>query len=240
MGQRTCAFCGSTDELTREHVWPRWVGDLVGGEKGMTAREVEGAVEDAWLARPATLTVRNVCRDCNGGWMAGLEAEAKPLLTPMIAGRRTSLSAGERKLIAYWTAKTVSVGDLAGPESDRALPSELLHRLRTDPGPWPSTVTIAARYHGRRYPLRIGRRVDTTTLKVRGQSQPWKTFIASVSVGALVLQVWGHGMTNVVDLRPRSWKARYAHLIWPDATDAPWPPVDALSDENVARFMGSL
>jgi hypothetical protein len=156
-------------------------------------------------------------------------------------GERVVLSVEDQRLVAYWAAKTIAVGDLAVSHQDPALPAELLHALRTAPGPWPSTVTLVARYEGRRFPVRIGRFVRTHPLRVGTRSlQPWRSFLASVSVGQLVLQVWGHGMTNVTDLRPRSWKAIYATVIWPDPRPIGWPPAFSLTDDGIEAFMAAL
>jgi hypothetical protein len=239
--ERMCAFCGSGQNLTREHVWPRWVQDLVGPEPAPNVAAREDEITRVWTASPATLTVRLVCRACNNGWMARLEHAAKPILTPLISGERAVLSVEDQRLLAYWAAKTVAVGDLAVSHHDPALPAELLHALRTAPGPWPSTVTLAARYEGRRFPVRIGRFVRTHDLRVgNAPPQPWRSFLASVSVGQLVLQVWGHGMINVTDLRPRNWKARYATVIWPDPRRMVWPPALTLTDDGVEAFMRAL
>jgi hypothetical protein len=237
MGERACAFCGSTSGLTREHLWPRWVRGLVGEAPGMTVWASGEHVERARQLPPATVTVRKVCRTCNEGWLHDLEEAARPIMTPLIEGDAASLSVEDQRVIAYWATKTVCVGDLACADDTRCLPSGLLGLLRTASGPWPASVTTAARYRGTRFPLRFARSVDTVTLEAEDAAVSIKTFSGWVSMGHLALQVWYHDLTNVRDFRPGGWKRAHARVIWPDPQPATWPPSEGLNDSELERFM---
>jgi hypothetical protein len=66
-----CAYCGSTDRLTREHLWPR----------ALHRRLVEAGEEKKsriWLAKikkevAGEPTVRDVCAECNNGELSRLD-----------------------------------------------------------------------------------------------------------------------------------------------------------------------
>jgi hypothetical protein len=47
---------------------------------------------------------RNICRNCNQGWMSDIEARAQLHLTPLIQGRRIDLDEAAREAIAAWCA----------------------------------------------------------------------------------------------------------------------------------------
>ncbi len=50
----------------------------------------------------ATLKLKRVCVDCNGGWMSRLEEDTRPLLEPLIRGITTSLTPAMQRQIAAW------------------------------------------------------------------------------------------------------------------------------------------
>jgi hypothetical protein len=66
---------------------------------------------------------------------------------------------------------------------------------------------------------------------------PAKHFRYVYGHGHIVFQIFGHGIRNVVGLRPKNWKERYVSVIWPDIeAPLPWPPFDQLTDEELQRF----
>jgi len=57
------------------------------------------------------LTVR-WCEPCNGGWMHDLEDEARPILIPLIEGKRTILTPEEQEIIRTWFCLRAMVYDI--------------------------------------------------------------------------------------------------------------------------------
>jgi hypothetical protein len=83
---RRCVFCGSPNP-TREHVLPDWLTEI--GLDMEPSTHHAGALNRLpreWSAPPYATTVRMVCGDCNSGWLSHLEAEAKPIIAPLIRG----------------------------------------------------------------------------------------------------------------------------------------------------------
>ena len=62
------------------------------------------------------MTVKQVCKDCNGGWMSELEQRTRPLLAPMLRGQVRTFSAAEQLVLATWGAKTIYAADLTRPD----------------------------------------------------------------------------------------------------------------------------
>ena len=48
------------------------------------------------------MEVEGFCKDCNSGWMSDLEEDVKPILGPMMNGRRTKLGSIEQLKLAEW------------------------------------------------------------------------------------------------------------------------------------------
>lgn len=117
---RSCVFCGSTSNLTREHVLPDWLTEIGLGPTPSEHRFGRlNRVPRPWPARPFTTTVKMVCAACNNGWLSALEGAAKPVLKPLIRGDSRHLSDDDQILIAAWTYKTALVSLLQHSRADR-------------------------------------------------------------------------------------------------------------------------
>jgi hypothetical protein len=122
VGLRRCVFCGR-EGLTREHVWPNWINTILpeGVELEVSKTQTDPKSEvtkplgSSWRSVSFDLTVRRVCRDCNGGWMSRLEEAAKPLLVPLILGGSALLGAEDRQLLATWALLRVIMAEYIDP-----------------------------------------------------------------------------------------------------------------------------
>jgi hypothetical protein len=112
---RLCIFCGSLAG-SEEHMFPRWLNKVFdynarvqGAAKWtMATANPEGrSVREFGQSDIATLTTGFVCEICNTGWMAELESQAIPVLTPFIERRAVSVgSPSDTLLMATWATKT--------------------------------------------------------------------------------------------------------------------------------------
>lgn len=112
--RRECVFCGGTP-LSREHVLPRWAGDLLEKPHGHLRPSVRdtGGKRHGWMRSGLEWVSRRVCVPCNTGWMSRLEADAAPVLAPLIKSlSRARLRRKDVPLVAQWVAKTSLVGSL--------------------------------------------------------------------------------------------------------------------------------
>jgi hypothetical protein len=93
---RKCIF-GNQKGGSAEHVSPDWLNKVLPIEEigSVTAQAVvvehtvsfEGTTIRSYTGgAAASLTVKDVCHDCNTGWMQRLENEARPMMSPMITG----------------------------------------------------------------------------------------------------------------------------------------------------------
>ncbi len=145
---RPCVFCGSTAGITDEHVWPKWLrahaADLAPERYTHTsgfARTAADAFTEAptvLVRQPGTilgLRARAVCRECNGGWMSGLEQRAKPILLNMMSAARPgsvlTLGPDQAATVAAWAIKTAWMREETAP-GDRATTRQMRRALHRD------------------------------------------------------------------------------------------------------------
>lgn len=109
-----CIYCENTD-LTDEHIFPDWLGSVYPRRFKRTVHTLTRPDRHVFFEPvtvhpaaevhnhdPYTTTVRNVCADCNNGWMSDLQNEAKYLVTEFADGKWRQLSESERELLARW------------------------------------------------------------------------------------------------------------------------------------------
>jgi len=163
---RECAFCGSTKNITREHVWPKWASQLLHGADAFTAyREFVGdgfepEQPESWPVKPFDWTVKTVCSACNNGWMAELESAAKDaLFGAAFAGRGRALHRGGQRTLAAWALKTAMMVEQTNVPARRGIPRTEYAHLRECGEPSESVRVWLGSYAGEqavagRHPLR--------------------------------------------------------------------------------------
>ena len=135
MPQQACVFCGRAKPLvsiTKEHLFSRWVDDVLTPELLGPDRTFErtmaspsgGSQTKTWPTEVvAAIEAPVVCRGCNGGWMCGLDGQVKHLLQPMMLGQPRTLSPQEQSTIATWAAmKSMVLEYVWGAEQVIVLP----------------------------------------------------------------------------------------------------------------------
>lgn len=191
---RRCVFCGSTSNLTREHVLPNWLKD-VGLDLAPSIHQAGplNRIPRQWSSRPFGTTVKMVCEACNGGWMSALEGAAKPVLTPLIRGESRRLPDEDQALIAAWTCKTALVSLLLSPNEalPGAPPSEYaaLYAQRDHVEPLPFSQYWIGSYGGHRRQGSIW--VTPFVIEVIGASSPHVVpsgYAMTLALGKLVVQ----------------------------------------------------
>ena len=105
--------------MSKEHIWPQWSAHLVPG--GVEYGIIEGAADKRDRTssvrkdskRPGSITtfkVRNVCIECNSGWMSQYEQSLKPVLETLALGRTAEVDAEQkRQLIDYLFYKALVI-----------------------------------------------------------------------------------------------------------------------------------
>lgn len=110
---------------------------------GRDGDNFEVEVVDNHPERPAIngphLTTKSVCRPCNNGWMASLEAEVKPLITRLMQGHQVKASKQEARALTRWAQKTCATLHQCSPTEPTFISADDLGALKDDeatPGQW--------------------------------------------------------------------------------------------------------
>lgn len=112
---RPCVFCGAATGLTKEHIWSQWLRKhTTASGPTLTTTEFDynhGPNATAIIhptnsktehKTPLNLQAREVCRDCNGGWMSRLDEQVKPDILALMQGRGLVLTPDRAAAVATW------------------------------------------------------------------------------------------------------------------------------------------
>ena len=121
-------FCGQSRKLSREHIWPTWLNDVLPGTGGFhfvrETEQIDPKPQGAWGAETLNMVVRHVCVECNTGWLSVLEELARPILSPMIRGQPTFLYDTHQETVAKWITKMALIFQFAQGEPRTAFSQE--------------------------------------------------------------------------------------------------------------------
>jgi hypothetical protein len=231
---RRCVFCGSTSDLTREHVLPDWLKSI-GLDLAPSLHQSAplNRVPRQWSSAPFKTTVKLVCASCNNGWLSSLEDSARPVLTPLIRGESRRLPTGDQALIAKWTCKTALVSLLVTSARDRGgdgvPPSEYaaLYEQRDRVEPLPFSQYWIGSYRGDRA---FSVWVTPLVIEVIDAGSPPDIpsgYAMTLVLGKLLVQ--GVRFTEPV-LQVELTTSRGFLDIWPPTDTFPWPTVGVADD----------
>jgi hypothetical protein len=239
---KSCAFCGSSQPLTREHVFGRWVSkiglDL--SPASHYAGELNGLPRYMGVQPPYRLQVKNFCASCNNGWMSGLEEAAQRVLTPFIHGVPGTIEVEDQVMIAMWAQKTALTAMLLSSEKQR------------DEGYGLPRSEYAAFYEQgkRKQPLGASRiwvgkyagtdgfsgvRVTPLVVRVRGRSEPDvpQGYTLTIVLGQLVI----HGVrftSPALEVDVTS-ELKMPQL-WPSTSALQWPSGQHCTNDSFLRI----
>ena len=135
--------------MTREHLWGRWMQEFARHATGHYRFGIAGgrATLREFVAPTFTQTLRRVCRACNNGWMAELEAQMKSVTTRMLSNEGAVLGATEQATLARWMLKTALV--IASISEHAATEVDPQHHRAVAAGSMPPNTTVwLGRYEG--------------------------------------------------------------------------------------------
>jgi hypothetical protein len=108
---KECAFCPSTAKLTGEHLWSKWMSELLPGRKIFRSRNQAGKVTKEWQQPSLDWKAKVVCESCNTGWMSNVESQhAKPAMGDLVLGKKgIDIPQSRANSIAIFAFKTAVV-----------------------------------------------------------------------------------------------------------------------------------
>lgn len=232
---RSCVFCGSEERpLTREHVFPAWIGrEFFSDGTGTSVLINADGQTRSFPAQPFTQTLKIACNQCNNGWMSRLEVKVRPLLVEMMVGHTVRLRPPQQHILASWAVKTSLVLDHLHP-SARVVPDSEYRELYQNkepnpqhfvwlgvrsvpPGPRGQTVLIVRKQQIVNFQAESDLVNVARTLAAEGR----KLYRITFGLGALVVAVFSHDfpfdMSVTMPERP------VIKQIWPVTRRFKWP-----------------
>ena len=227
--------------MSKEHLWPKWAqGAIAPDQRG---KKIRNALYDGPPGKPFRdfnapafeATLKDVCVECNGGWMSDIEAAAKPFALPLMLGRSIALASEAQRKLALWAYLKCSLFQnidrhvVVKDAWAKAYP--VFHRSQAA-GTLPAIVSVFAARH-------VGGFVGQYQHRLLGAPSRPVAFVQTFTAGELTLQVirsyLGHRVLEV-ERDPRV--EGCDHRIWPVTGMFTWPPGNPLSDEGLAVYTG--
>lgn len=238
----SCVFCGSTDSLTREHLFGQWVSKI-----GLNLTPVQHHAgplnrlpRDMGKQSPYRQTVKSFCASCNSGWMSKLEVTARRVLTPLILGQQGTVALEDQASIAIWAQKTALTAMLLSSEEQRAggyglAPSEyrLLYKRQSKMEPLEASQLWIGRYDGEAGFSCV--RVTPLAVRIPGLPEPERPqgYAITIVLGELVL----HGVRFTAPMLALDLTTELGMpQIWPRHAPAPWPTGQPCREDRLIRF----
>lgn len=246
--RKTCAFCGTKEKLSKEHLWSAWIGNLF-DFPGRTSPHVRFFREPGkdlqghrWDMPAFEQRVTAVCVPCNNEWMNDLEKAARPQMVPLIGGFRAWLDPAAQAALSVWAIKTAMMAMYVYPRAGNAIPQAdytWLYRHRSPPPDY--RVWIGKRTKdGGEWPAFFRHSALTATIGDREMPAPGdpNAHRTSIGVGHLVFHVFGHHIQDGPVLNLRGYESALAR-IWPADEGIEWPPRVVLGMDAIRKLTPS-
>jgi hypothetical protein len=230
--------------MSREHVFADWMGASFPDDREVDQfRRYEdltgtGDVEGGrWPGISFTQTVRDVCKDCNTGWMSHLERDVAPVIRGALLGKAMTLSLPDQHLIATWATKTALIATRAVPAGGRdPIPVEAYRWFGKNQMPLPRSVIALGRYDGEG-PWPVNLHVHGAKLwRADGRPAPadhtTNAMHAVFAVGHLSFSVIVTYLDGDPDVGEPA-ASPHRVKIWPATADRQWPPAIEISDADM-------
>lgn len=240
-GTGTCIFCGTVGTMTGEDVLGQWLQriDLDQAPVPHGTGWLNRMGRDLGTRPPYKQRIRDVCGQCNSGWMSRLEMTAARVLTPFIVGASGLIDGSDLGSIAAWVQKTCLTAMYVSTAEDRAagygLPASEYHelyRIRDKRQPLPRSQFWMGQFVGI-----MGWSVRATPLVVAIDGLPEPVlphgYLMTIVLGQLLLQ--GVRMT-APGSKLKAGAKEGMPRIWPNVASARWPEGGAVNDDNYEAF----
>lgn len=186
-----------------------------------------------------TSQLREVCRDCNGGWMSQLETSVQPILAFLWKASRSfgqlALLDAEIATLTAWSLKTAWVRDrLDSANHSFVATTEMRRALATTGLPPANTAVCLGRYGGQPSLTALTARLTLTNGEAVWNTTDVRTVLECLLVvNNIVLMVRtddGDGAPARL-IPPITWS-----VLWPSPGHIVWPPSCVVSDREIHRL----
>lgn len=193
--------------------------------------------------------VRNVCENCNNGWMSTVVTRAKPIVEKLALSHSVAVSNEELASLAGWIALTNVMLEYANPAGSRAIPpSDRKHLMQhlVPPNDWSIWL---GHYVGENWepfgnihiPFRYAKSTNTTQ-QSSGLPDKFELQVSTFSVRHLLSHVFTSTAASRIEEYRRFVLGMRWNLtqIWPAAENGlQWPPAKSIEDMQLESIIGA-
>ncbi|MFE2928460.1 P-loop NTPase family protein [Streptomyces goshikiensis] len=261
---KKCLFCGRSApeiKMTGEHVLRReLINQVLWGAPKVRSETVHRGYTDGTrieMSRqiPQSIldqTLKDVCGDCNSGWMNTLENQAEKTLVPVLRGQHIRVGAADADILATWAAKTAMVR--ARVDGDPyTVPEDHRTHIRTAGTPpenltvWAATCEPHPSARTRHY--KVG--TDLPGIPITEMDEDGEIWITGVrpSMGHLTTIVINHLALFIAEAESEALHGQLAERVdptgtatrlWPHPKEFEWPLMPVLTPDQVDAIGGLL
>lgn len=247
---RICIYCGRNGSLSREHVFPDWMNDVLATKTDVSFDMIEQNLVKDGVHRETRKSrghVRQkiVCESCNNGWLSRIDNDSKKIVSALIKDEKNQIiGLSEATLVTSLSAKMAINSDFMVP-NDSAISEACrtaFYANRTPSDFWHIWI-------GRHKGAKFSRTIDRFSLRISDDPEtvyPIRKNTASFLFGLDRLFVYAfYG----------KWQSFASHIdrlvddnclikIFPfDGVDRRWSDIEPASDEQLESlrfFLGEI
>ena len=230
-------------KLTLEHAYPRWLGRLLGISGASPVIYSTSSKRNIRQAPEIDLAIREVCADCNNGWLHDLERAFRAVMSGPILGLPLTvpMPVEVQLVVATWAVKTWLLleqvwGAMRGGTG--ASPMKMLQYMRENNEPPPGTVVWigAIEIGSRRLRAAIG------SMPVQSPSKPPFGVLGVFTIGSVLFNVYVPAFFGDAPIPKTMYNLGlaanpYLIQIWPhEVEEVGWPPEGILPEADLERI----
>ena len=221
-----CLFCERTAG-SKEHVFPQWILK----RKKMRFSKLELWKRPGIIYRGDEFTTRMVCGTCNNGWMADLESEAIPVLSPMFDGEYVQLSEHQQRLLSVWITKMALIQESTKGRGtvQRFYTKEETRSFRTE-----RLIPAITKIWIGRFDIADHRNIGATEIKRASQNGYDEIRATTLFNEHFVSQIVTQRSKNGIEIEPKPGDWEHVLIsIWPiQSLVVMWPPPHSFSKDG--------
>ncbi len=243
-----CIFCGKSSpevKITKEHVLRKWL------KQHLSIPDTHICWQQNYLDKfkeniywekiipiePYEMTVREVCKTCNEGWLnLEIEIPVQKTLVSLAKLENIYIDINETQKLAIWAAKTAAIRALID-SGERAIPKEHYYYIKEKKLPPPQTSIWISSCNE---VLNTWTRHKRSLYECNGQEI--RTHETTITIGCLVVHIFGMShfddkiSFDFYDSLIESFFPNETIKIWPQINEFLWPLKQIMNKAELENF----
>lgn len=142
-----CIFCGVPGNLSKQHVWPKWMENVIpirfnkythtttGGDQPIINRNTQ---HKEYNGHQGTQKIRKLCVSCNGGWVNVIESKMRNVFTDLALNNKIILNKTDQINLATWAVLSTIIYEYADEETRTTSDEDrkFMYKQKLPPSGW--------------------------------------------------------------------------------------------------------